>query len=51
MSAARKGAIKVVKWLCEVKADVDCKERVRVIRGFEVFDVKYATYVCCDWFD
>jgi len=58
MNAAYRGGLQTVKWLCEMKAEVECKSKVRVICVFEVLYVAYVksrctcvVYMCYEWFD
>ena len=58
MYAAHFGKLEVVKLLCEMKADVECKDAVRMMCVLDMLDVlniesqcSYVLYVCCEWFD
>jgi len=44
MHAASNGEFEIVKWLCEMKADVECKSVVRMMRVFDVLDVRYVIF-------
>jgi len=41
MIAVGCGELEIVKLLCEMKADVECKDQVRMIYVFEVLYVAY----------
>jgi len=45
--AALRGRLEIVKWLCEMKADVECTDTVRAMCVFEVLYVVYVKCQCC----
>jgi len=48
MFATYKGKLELVKWLCEIKADTECKsEGVRMMYVFAVLDVVHVNVNVC----
>jgi len=61
LNAAVYGELEVAKWLCEAKADVECKDKVRMMCVFRcctgmflVFNhsaCSCVVYMCYEWLD
>jgi len=50
MIAAYRGRSEVVKWLCEAKADVQCKSEVSCVDAIVLIHVFDRICVNCDYF-